>query len=468
MLAAPPSLGPQDQGISAKMLFGGYHVVGLMADQPWYKEVAWNGEGEPRAMLGSRAEGLGSRVGQADTAAAFPAPAKPATEAQIKEMLDRIEAAGAKESANPKSEPLVVALPDDWRTQGDWLGRYGRYWACLAAMNGPQDYLWGAGEQRIDYAVGVGPHCKNDDRIRRWVEWLYTDDRRCLELPPIYLHSRIIKKLTNWTKSRRQTNWDDHGEVYPNSQEGPDLYCMLQVPAGSFVLSLYGVNYNGQADTFDRMRDYRVSIRRHGDQKELVDSSDFETQPELAHTRIVQFCGGPWKRFLVRGPTTLCIQVNRSYSSNAILSGVMLDSLNEEPEPYFTTNGPPSYVNTPAAAHPEPSAALIDRLATVRERDPLAWTNLSRPGCVALLRRLAAGSSSSGTSQLPPLTLGASCHYQICDFVPWERSQQARGFRTARAVERALRWDQTSLDNSGKGRQAVESFFKRSDTNSDY
>ncbi len=45
--------------------------------------------------------------------------------------------------------PSVVALPDDWRTQGDWLGRYGRYWACCCAICSPQNYVWGMGKRRF-------------------------------------------------------------------------------------------------------------------------------------------------------------------------------------------------------------------------------------------------------------------------------------------------------------------------------
>ncbi|MDQ3812446.1 MAG: hypothetical protein M3347_00685, partial [Armatimonadota bacterium] len=69
---------------------------------------------------------------------------------------------------------VVTALDDDWMTQGDWLGRYGRYWACLAAMLSPQDYVWGAGWQKVDYNSRIGPNATKDDTIRYWVHWLYT------------------------------------------------------------------------------------------------------------------------------------------------------------------------------------------------------------------------------------------------------------------------------------------------------
>ena len=58
---------------------------------------------------------------------------------------------------NPEN-PMVVPLPDDWTTQGAWLGRYGKYWAVLFASVVPDDYEWGSGygEGRRQKAVLLG------------------------------------------------------------------------------------------------------------------------------------------------------------------------------------------------------------------------------------------------------------------------------------------------------------------------
>ena len=255
------------------------------------------------------------------TVAPLPVPAARPTPTALATMLT---ASVKAKRPWPKKLPLVVALNDDWRTQGDWLGRYGRYWACLAAICSPRNYLWGAGWEPVKYYAQIGPHCDKGDSLRHWVHWLYTDNPRCLEMPPIYLHSRIVKGLTNWDKPRRQAEWDDHGEAYPMAHEGPDVYCTLDIPAGLYVMSLYDMNKDGHSPP-NTCRDYYVSIRAHDPKARMGSLDGFEQQPELAHARIYQFWGGVWKRFLVRGPTQITVKVGRNYSFNTIWAGIMLD-----------------------------------------------------------------------------------------------------------------------------------------------
>ena len=97
-------------------------------------------------------------------------------------------------------QPKVVALDDDWRTEGDWLGRCGRYWACLCALFDPipQDYLWGAGWKPVNYNLTMGKAPDPTDSLRYHTEWRYTADPRVLEMPPTYLHSRVLKGYTTW------------------------------------------------------------------------------------------------------------------------------------------------------------------------------------------------------------------------------------------------------------------------------
>ncbi len=56
--------------------------------------------------------------------------------------------------------PRVVPITSDWRTQGTWLGRYGRYWACLFACGvpGPFDYVWGPSSVGLEHIDAIGPH----------------------------------------------------------------------------------------------------------------------------------------------------------------------------------------------------------------------------------------------------------------------------------------------------------------------
>jgi hypothetical protein len=143
-----------------------------------------------------------------------------------------------------------------------------------------------------------------------------------------------LKRLTTWDVYRRQSEMDDHGEEYLMTLDGPHIYFTLRVPEGLFYLSLYDTNKDGHSGN-NRWRDYRLSVRPHAVGQPLNDITGFEQQPELARARIRDFWGGVYKRFLVRGPREITIEVNRNYSYNTILAGVFLDLVDEQPPPYF-------------------------------------------------------------------------------------------------------------------------------------
>lgn len=90
--------------------------------------------------------------------AALPVAPAPPTLAQINALL--AEADRVKPDPH-ELQPHAAALADDWRTEGDWLGRYGRY----------------------------------------WMQWRYTDNPRVLEMPAAYTHSRVLRRYTTWGKT---------------------------------------------------------------------------------------------------------------------------------------------------------------------------------------------------------------------------------------------------------------------------
>ena len=361
----------------------------------------------------------------------FPISAKPPTLGELDVMLRAVNAA-----APDKAEllPHAVALQDDWLTEGDWLGRYGRYWACLCAMSsGPLNYIWGAGGQKVDYRTRIGPNHLPKDKLRYFVTWKYTANPRSLELPPTYLDSRVRQKLTTWNVNRRQSEADDHGETYPMSQDGPDVHCNLVIPAGLFVLSLYDFNKDGHTDN-NRYRDYRVSVRPLLKEKLLKDTSYFDRQPEMAHSRIQSFWGGVWKRFLVRGPCTLGVEVNRNNSFNAILPAVMLDKVEEEPSPYFQHADTKQPVGTATADR------LLSRLEVLRQTNSVWWASNSSRYYKSLLRWYRV-QNNAGCRNKPLLARLGTCYYQSGMFASWEECQNKRGMTTARQIEKQLRWD---------------------------
>jgi len=219
-------------------------------------------------------------------AAALPLPPAPPSLVQLNTMLAEV---GHVAPDPQELRPHVAALANDWQTQGNWLGRYGRYWATLAAFFHPifEDYVWGAGWEPIDYRLTMGSSHSPGDSLRYWMQWRYTDNPRVLEMPAAYTSSRVQKHYTTWNQDRRETEVDDHGEDYPPNMNGPNIYATLTVPEGLYYLSLYDFNKDGH-DGDNRNRDFRLSVRVHSGLT-LEDVKGFDTQPELAHGRIRNF-----------------------------------------------------------------------------------------------------------------------------------------------------------------------------------
>ena len=377
--------------------------------------------------------------------------------------------------------PPVVSLDDDWTTHGDWLGRYGRYWANLCAIISPSDYLWGAGQENIRYHSRIGPNADKGDSVRYWVQWLYNDNPNTLELPPIYLDAHLRYKLTTLNSNRRQAEIDDHGEQYPYQKDGPHLFVSLRVPKGQFMLSLYDWNKDGDGGD-NRFRDYRVSIRGHNPLKQMNDISDFWTQPELANARIRDFRRGVWKRFVVRGPQELTIQVDKNYGFNTILAGIMLDEMKEQPAPYFRTvredrvldakndrsialrlkEPPEIHAKRFAPATTESAAAsrLVSELEALRVSNPLWHAQSSRKFYQPLtlwFEKMQQNARDNGAdTKVFNAPLGY-CYYQMRFFDQWEKCQRKLGLMPARDIEKSLEWD--GLDPTSD-RQGIAQGFK--------
>lgn len=392
--------------------------------------------------------------------APLPSVASAPSAAELNHLLELVKA----RPTTPDGAPPIAVLPADWTTQGDWRGRYGRYWASLSALLAPYNYNWGAGREPIDFVAKIGPNAARDDGMRYWVHTLYTDDRRALEMPTIYFHSRLVKGLTPWAddpakqKYRRQSEWDDHGEEYPLSKDGPDLYVALKIPAGNYVLSLYNRNKDGH-EGFNRARDYNISVRPHDSQKALSEIEDFGQRPNWAQTRQRDFWGGEWKKFAVRGPQNFTVKVGRNYSFNTILAGVFLDEINEEPQPYFDAPANSAQTASWKAANEKPADEAAEQLwaalQDAKSADVLWWSSQSRLFYQALLRHYQTATTRTASPEMPALwsRLG-TCSYQLNLYPEWEAMQQRRGLKTARAIEKSLEWDEKSSFN-GQGARAI-------------
>jgi len=238
----------------------------------------------------------------------LPSAAKLPTEGELIALLNQVKARD-----KPLPEGSGVYGGEDWRTQGDWVGRYGRQYARLCAASSPLDSRFGFDTSYSDEGR-IGPHCTPGDSLRHWLHWSGTDQPRCLYHPV--------------AGYRRQAEWDDHGEVYARSHEGPDLWTAVQVPEGVQRISLYFVNKDGHSGA-NRYRDYVVELKPYLDSLPLA-----EAQPSLAKTRVRDFWHGVYKRFIVQGPGKFWIKIARNNSHNTILSAILIDKLQGPETPY--------------------------------------------------------------------------------------------------------------------------------------
>ena len=251
----------------------------------------------------------------------LPAPAKPPTTAQLKVMLTQVKAL---------TEEMPVGggvfLGEDWQTQGDWMGRYGNRLAVLCADEAPLNKLV---QSDFTYIVKgfIGPHHIKYDGLRTFCAWVNTNDPRVLWNPS--------------AGDRREAEWDDHGEAYPQSYEGPDVWARVTVPAGVQRLSLYFMNKDGHEqdaqDNANRFRDYLVQLRADpgspGTSPEISpeEAADAGSLPVLAAVRVHNFWFGVYEQFLVRGPAVYMVKISKNNSRNTILQAIMLDKLSGPP-----------------------------------------------------------------------------------------------------------------------------------------
>jgi|GEM_PF-5099659 len=384
-------------------------------------------------------------------------------------MRDRLTTLRSIPASANEYKPFVTPLPDDWITEGDWLGRYGGYWAVLAATVAPSDYVWGAAPHGVQYCAQMGPHHTDGDSLRYWVEWLYSDQRRVMELPGPYLQSRILRNATTADMSRRESEWDDHAEAYDRCWSGLNVYITVAVPPGLFRLSTYHLDKDGHIELNNVSRDYRISIRQHPSDADLSDTSTFQSMPELAHGRITNFCGGVWKRFAVRGPIDLTIEINKNYSTNTIICAVTLDLLDGNPPPYYQTfaqyekhqearadqwKAEIAHGGTTAKETAEKPIAgqILDELDRLKFSNTVWWcANKDEyyPSLVRYYSEQARTAAHNKAEEKAAQAALAKCYYDCAIYDKSEASLKNIGITTARQVEKSLMWDGVSGEGDG-------------------
>ena len=384
-----------------------------------------------------------SEVARVGTGLPSPATARSAPANAIKALIERLDKSG---SAKPTMR--VMPLVDDWRTRGDWLGRYGREWAALAAMTSPSTYFWGMNGAAFVCGATIGPNRLpgiptdfKEEVLRAWIHWMYTDNPNSLEMPAAMLHYKVMNHMTDGSRRRRQSEWDDHGEAYPMSFDGPDIVCRLRIPQGTHLLSLYDFNKDGHQGS-NRYRDYVVQIYDGVDRSEKV-SVKTDTV-SLCTKRIRDFDCGVYCRYLVVGPVALSIVVKRNYSFNTLLGGVFVDTIDEFPMAYAAiASGKQNAIDF---GRPMTDAETLDwKMRELAKGNPALWAR-ARDSVYATIYR-----SICNAPDAPNMAILSTCAFHLHCFDRWENLRERLGKPTARAIEKTL---VGNGDTDGSGTEA--------------
>jgi hypothetical protein len=311
-------------------------------------------------------------------------------------------------------------------------------------------------------SADLGPIHRDEDALRLWVEWLYTNNPNSLEMPAAYFESRLKSGLTDdQTAFRRQAEWDDHGETYPMEMEGPGLTIQLTLPPGAHVVSLYDYNKDGTF-SFNKLRDYIVTIRKRA--TSVATAADGESV-DICRSRIVNFRSGVYKRFVADGPCDIDINLQRNHSWNTILAGVFVDPLDEDVTAYGSKdelNDDGTALSSLAHQNDLTDALqLWDRLVAMKSVDRAAWASLRRLACGAILAAVANHEhrgQSDNTTTVAELRLRKMAAYAMGDFPEWERTRSLLHLPVPREIERSIHWDAMS-DYSGREADILPRFF---------
>jgi hypothetical protein len=254
-------------------------------------------------LLTLDATGTWAPLATRTTASPLPAPADLPTLDDAKAFSAQI----AKLSAQ-LAPGEAYYLADDWRTEGDWVGRYGSGFAKLCAMaDGDEDYALAPG---YDASVEMGPN--HDSTTPEPVSFRNGDSSD--ELYTLY------SPELGHRRDAEANDWSYDKNLYPESYNGPDLWVRVTVPDGVHCLSLYFHNYDAHLGGGNKYRDYDLKLVADD-----PDPAKVQSAAPLARARVNDFWGGVYKQFLICGPGKFVVKIGRNRSFVTKLQAVFLD-----------------------------------------------------------------------------------------------------------------------------------------------
>jgi hypothetical protein len=364
-------------------------------------------------VVQSMRENLGAKApeGIVEIDRTFPALPPMATAAELDSWREKI--------TNARQMPWgeARALPDDWATQGNWVGRYGENALKLCGVVIGTD----AWHSHYKYGTRISTGPTEGANVYSFTQWLQSDLRRVLFLPK--------------TGGRRQSELNDgswQGAKFPLAMTGPNLWVRFDVPTGIHRAAFYFFNKDGHSDA-NRWRDYELELKPWRETW-----AEVEAAPTLARGRVQNFWGGVYKNFAVVGPGSFYLKVGRNHSHVTIIQGVFLDRWSgNTPEGATASNEwlkgiEPTFPAVPTLsenAHPTLRAA--DNLWTALDANIASGEALTNRAM-----RLAAYRAAAANGATPELLaawrrkMGAWLPEDDAEWNAWQKQAQ-----TARAVK---------------------------------
>jgi hypothetical protein len=106
------------------------------------------------------------------------------------------------------------------------------------------------------------------------------------------------------------------------------------------------------------------------------------------------------------------------------------------------------------------ASTLFDDLTTLRSTNPTWWAANKCKYYASLLsyyKTITDGLKSQSPSSKLVQRIG-TCSYELALYPEWERTQGERGVKTARSIEKALKWD--GVTGEGQENELVTAYVK--------
>lgn len=257
----------------------------------------------------------------------------------------------------PSFSEGCIALPPDRMTKGDWMMYYGKYYHALAAMGQTADWTGGIGQCKYRLYV---PGKKDVPRY-----WLPNSQRKLTNTSAFVMHIPFVEEsgrinamgikdvspfLFPKLPIRRASWWDDHGEMHPFDDEGPDMTMQISSLPDECLLSIYYLDYDWKNTLHPRQQSMMV----------FDDSGNFVDALWLGKTD-----NGVYGRLLLSNRQSMTLRFPKHRGACVAVSGFFVDR-------------PPVLPIIPEKLHGEVREDIVKLYDSIRHAKGAERTRLAR------------------------------------------------------------------------------------------